>query len=196
MSPSQKTGVEIPSTDTPIRRWSRMLPGLSAARIPAGSPTATAIRVRPARTDDAPSLVDYNCRLAEESEGKALDRARVEPGVHALLADPHKGRYFVAEIDDVLAGQAMYTTEWSDWRDGEFWWIQSVYVAPEHRGKGVFTRLYRHVEAEARRREDISGLRLYVEAHNERARAIYAHLGMRRAPYEMLEVDFVLGEKR
>ena len=94
--------------------------------------------IRPAQPDDWPVVVDFNSRLAEESEGKVLDRAHLVPGVQALLADPAKGRYFVAEKDGQIIGQLMHTREWSDWRNGDIWWLQSVYVHPDYRRQGVF----------------------------------------------------------
>src|SRR5438128_1174688 len=100
--------------------------------------------IRPATLDDADVIVEFNRRLAEESEGKALDLSLLRPGVEAGLADPNKGVYFVAEDDGVLVGQIMITAEWSDWRNGWFWWIQSVYVCPDHRRRGVFRSLFKH----------------------------------------------------
>jgi GNAT superfamily N-acetyltransferase len=100
------------------------------------------IDIRPAVPDDWPTIVDFNCRLAEESEGKALDCAHVEPGVKAVLADPRKGRYFIAKSDGRPVGQLMHTREWSDWRNGDIWWLQSVYVHRDFRRQGVFRGLF------------------------------------------------------
>jgi GNAT superfamily N-acetyltransferase len=100
--------------------------------------------------------------------------------------------YFVAEVDGTVVGQLMVTYEWSDWRNGNFWWIQSVYVEREYRGKGVFKSLYDHVLSLARRQKDSCGLRLYVEKHNRRARKIYEDLGMKETDYLLYEIDFVL----
>ncbi len=101
-----------------------------------------------------------------------------------------RGFYLVADVDGAVVGQCMVTYEWSDWRNGEFWWIQSVYVRPDCRRQGIFARLYRTVEAMAEARPDVTGLRLYVETANETAQAAYARLGMRRAPYVLLERDY------
>lgn len=149
--------------------------------------------IRPARPADAPVVARYNRALALETEGRDLDPARIGPGVAAVIADASKGRYLVAEQDGRVIGQLMLTFEWSDWRNGMFWWIQSVFVAPEHRGAGVFSALYRQVEAEARAAGDVCGIRLYMENHNERARAAYLRLGLKPAGYEVLEVDFTRG---
>jgi GNAT superfamily N-acetyltransferase len=143
--------------------------------------------VRPAVPADAPLVVEFNRLLAEESEGKALDPALLAPGVAAALADPHKGRYFVAEGEGTVAGQTMITYEWSDWRNGWFWWIQSVYVRPEHRRRGVFRTLFDHIEGLARRDPEVIGLRLFVENNNRAAQATYARMGMKPAGYFVLE---------
>lgn len=145
------------------------------------------IRVRPARPDDEATIVDWNCRLARETEGKELDQARIVPGVRAVLADARKGRYFIAEVDGARAGQLMHTYEWSDWRNGMIWWLQSVYVPREHRKGGVFRALYDHLVAAARQDPEVVALRLYAETHNEAALATYRRLGMQDAGYLVLE---------
>lgn len=153
--------------------------------------TATeSFRIRDARPDDRATLAAYNTAMARETEGRALDPGLIERGVAALLADPAKGRYWVAESGDRVVGQIMITREWSDWRNGSLWWIQSVYVHPEFRRRGVFSALYRHVESLAREAADVAGLRLYVERDNERARQTYLALGMEEPGYRVMEVDF------
>jgi len=143
--------------------------------------------VRQAGPADAPAIIEFNRLLAEESEGKTLDAAVLEPGVAAVLADPRKGLYFLAEEDRRPVGQMGLTFEWSDWRNGWFWWIQSVYVRREARRKGVFRALYRHIEEMARRDREVIGLRLYVEDANEAAQKTYHKLGMTRTGYVLLE---------
>jgi len=130
--------------------------------------------------------------LALETENRRLALARVVEGVRALLKDPAKGVYFLAEVDCQVVGQLLITYEWSDWRNGNFWWLQSVYVVKALRGRGVFRALFEHVHALAKARKDVCGLRLYMDAHNDRARKVYAKLGMNRTDYEVFELDFVL----
>jgi len=148
------------------------------------------INVRPARSTDTPRIAEFNCRLASESEDKYLDRDSVAAGVAALFESPERGQYFVAEIDSVVVGQLLITYEWSDWRNGMFWWIQSVYVIAKHRRSGLFSSLYQTVLELAKQDPVVCGLRLYVEQENNRARDIYLSRGMSMAGYEVMEVDF------
>ncbi len=148
------------------------------------------IRIRPSVPADAPFIISANRRMALETEGLELDPELLEPGVRKALADPSLGRYFIAESGGKAVGQLMLTFEWSDWRNGQFWWIQSVFVEPEHRQQGVFGALYRHAEETARASGTVCGLRLYVEKDNHRARRIYERLGMHMTGYDMLEVTF------
>jgi len=135
-------------------------------------------------------IAAFNLAMARETEDKALDPERLAAGVRAVFEDPARGDYAVAELGGRVVGCLLLTREWSDWRDGTFWWIQSVYVAPEARGRGVFRALWEHVAAQARATPGVCGLRLYVERANERARSVYEAVGMRRSHYEMFEVDF------
>jgi GNAT superfamily N-acetyltransferase len=150
------------------------------------------ITIRRATLKDASIIADFNYAMAKETEGLVLERKRLLRGVRALLNDKSKGFYIVAVIDGSVAGQLMITYEWSDWRCATFWWIQSVYVAPEFRGGGVFAQLFRHIEKEAKKNTSVCGLRLYVEHGNTRAQQTYEHLGMKRAEYQMYEIDFVI----
>jgi GNAT superfamily N-acetyltransferase len=150
------------------------------------------ISIRQATPTDAAIVARFNALMAIETESKTLDAALLQRGVEALLADPSKGIYFLAESEGVVVGQTMITYEWSDWRNGTFWWIQSVYVTQEGRGNGVFRSLYEHIHSLARSRTDVCGLRLYVEENNTRARQTYERLGMRQSHYRMYEMDFVL----
>jgi ribosomal protein S18 acetylase RimI-like enzyme len=143
--------------------------------------------VRSANPADLAIVAEFNRRLALESEGKTLDADVVLQGVRTVLAEPVRGRYFLALDGDTVVGQLMITTEWSDWRNGWFWYIQSVYVRAEARRQGVFRALYQHVEATARAEPTVIGLRLYVEKENHVARQTYANLGMSDAGYVVME---------
>jgi GNAT superfamily N-acetyltransferase len=145
------------------------------------------LSIRRAGPADAAVVTEFNRLLALESEGKALDAAVLAAGVAAGLADPNRSVYFLAEQDGAAVGQIMYTKEWSDWRNGWFWWIQSVYVRPEARRRGVFRALYEHVYQAARADGQVIGLRLYVERNNRAAQETYGHLGMQAAGYLVFE---------
>jgi GNAT superfamily N-acetyltransferase len=152
-------------------------------------PSGMEIAIRLAGLADKAIIADFNVRLAEESEGLRLEPACVQPGVDAVLRDPTKGVYYVAEVNGTVAGQTMITHEWSDWRNGNLWWVQSVYVKPEFRGQGVFRRLFEHVRALASQQKDVPALRLYVHADNTGAHRSYEKLGMSRTKYEVFELD-------
>lgn len=144
------------------------------------------ITIRNASIGDLEFVTRANIDLAHETEAIRLDPGTVRAGVRALLEDPTKGRYLVAEQDGIAIGQLATTFEWSDWRNAMFLWIQSVFVDTAHRRRGVFRALYRHVE-ELSRRPGYCGLRLYVHRHNDRAAAIYERLGMVAPGYSVLE---------
>jgi len=146
--------------------------------------------IRPAIAEDAPVVAEFNRRLARETEGRELDADTVEAGVRALLADPSKGRYYVAVEAGEVIGQIMHTHGWSDWGEGDIWWVPSVYVRAARRGQGVFTGLFRHLEALALRDRGVRALRLYVERNNAPAQAVYRKLGLHGGEYEVMEVDF------
>jgi GNAT superfamily N-acetyltransferase len=146
-----------------------------------------AVTIREATAADHAVVVEFNRLLAEESEGKVLDPAVLSAGVTALWADPHKGRYFLALEDGDVLGQLGLTFEWSDWRNGWMWWIQSVYVRPETRRRGVFRALYEHVQRAALRDPQVIGLRLYVERGNHVAQQTYARMRMQATGYIVLE---------
>lgn len=148
-----------------------------------------AMKIRKARLADASIIADFNSRLAWETEKLRLDPQIIQRGVCAALKDAAKGTYFVAEHEGAVAGQLFITYEWSDWRNGNFWWIQSVYVAAAHRQNGVFRALFDHVQKLARVRRDVRGLRLYVEQNNDRAQRTYAKLGMVKTHYAVFEMD-------
>ncbi len=147
------------------------------------------LKIREAVLAEAQLIAEFNLRLADESEGLRLDAARAQAGVAAVLKDPAKGTYYVAEVAGVVVGQLMITYEWSDWRNGNIWWIQSVFVKPEFRRAGVFRALYHHLQNLARSRQDVCSLRLYVHAENTRAIQSYERLGMSRTHYAIYELD-------
>lgn len=146
------------------------------------------VDVRLGNLADAPTIASFQEAMAAETEDKPLDPAVVLAGVEGLLARPEHGFYLVARRGDAVAGSLMVTPEWSDWRGGFFWWIQSVYVDPAHRRQGVYRALHDAVQARARDDGHVIGIRLYVERENEGARAVYRRLGMDETGYRLYEV--------
>jgi GNAT superfamily N-acetyltransferase len=150
------------------------------------------IVVRLATTAEAPVIAAANAAMARETEGLELDPDRLRAGVAAVLTDPAKGTYWVAEYGGRFAGQLLITYEWSDWRNGLFWWVQSVYVMSQARGHGVYRSLYQYVRNQARSTPGVCGLRLYVEEHNTPAQEVYLRQGMKKTAYLVFEDDFVI----
>ena len=148
------------------------------------------ITVRAARESDLDTIVAFNAAMARETEDKELDPEALRAGVTAMLQRADLGFYLVAEIDGGVCGQLMITTEWSDWRNGFFWWVQSVYVKPEFRRQGVYRALYQHVSAAALSQGDVRGIRLYVAKDNLPAQKVYQRLGMADSGYNLYEVEF------
>ena len=146
--------------------------------------------VRAARPDDCLFITEGNIHMAIETEGRAPDRALVMAGVAGALSDAAKGLFYVAEHNGYPVGQVLVQREWSDWRNGWFWWLASVHVLPTYRGLGVFRHLYEHIRTLAHADASVCGLRLYVEDHNTRAHAVYARLGMKDGQYRVYEEDF------
>jgi GNAT superfamily N-acetyltransferase len=145
------------------------------------------MNIRLAEKDDAPALVEFNQAMALETEGKRLDADILRSGVEAIFGDEKKGFYVVAENEDEIIGGLMVTFEWSDWRNGWFWWIQSVYIVPDFRGRGIYRLLYEFVKRRADASSDACGFRLYVERENTHARKVYEKLGMEESHYLMYE---------
>ena len=152
------------------------------------------IHIRDATPADQQTIAEFNSRMAEETEGKRLDPALVGPGVAAVLHEPAKGRFWLAEIEGEIAGQIMVAYEWSDWRNGMLWWIESVYVPSQFRRLGVFSALYQHVESLCKADTEACGLRLCVEKDNLRAQQTYESLGMSKPGYIVMESFFSTGE--
>ena len=145
------------------------------------------LTIRSARPADAGVVADFNRQLAWETEHKQLDPQVLASGVARLLGDPNRGFYLLAESGGEVVGQLMATFEWSDWRDGWFWWLQSVYVREDHRRGGVFRALFAELVNRARSAGNVIGLRLYVEKDNTRAHATYEHHGLKNAGYLVRE---------
>ncbi len=145
------------------------------------------VTIRGAEPNDADTVAEFNIAMAWETERKHLDPATVAQGVRAVLAEASHGFYVVAVVADEVVGSLLVTYEWSDWRCGQFWWIQSVYVKPERRRLGIFKELHRFVREQASQRPDVCGLRLYVEQANHIAQKTYAQLGMEETPYHVYE---------
>ncbi|HEY5892603.1 MAG TPA: GNAT family N-acetyltransferase [Chthoniobacterales bacterium] len=146
---------------------------------------------------DIPAIANYNIALAAETEDVMLAPAVVEAGVRSLLENPSFGFYTVAEtLNGQVAGIAMVTYEWSDWRNKVFWWLQSVYIDAAHRRKRVFSLLYRHLAESAATAGNVCGIRLYVEKENHRAQQTYRSLGLEESDYLMFErmLDDTAGE--
>ena len=144
------------------------------------------LHIRRATLADVEMIVKYNAALAWESEAKVLDETVLRAGVIAALTDPVKGFYVMAEREGEIVGMTAITYEWSDWRNGWYWWIQSVYVREDARRQGAFTAIYRHLEAEALANPTVIGIRLYVEKENTRAQATYRALGLAVENYSMM----------
>jgi GNAT superfamily N-acetyltransferase len=154
------------------------------------------LEVRFASHIDLDVLVNFSAAMAMETEGRRLDYDRLRRGILAVLESTAHGFYLVGERHDpesrTVVGQLLVTYEWSDWRCANFWWIQSVYVDPAWRRRGVYRQLYGSVLDAAKGRADVCGLRLYVEQDNHLAQSVYRHLELRPTTYHIWEVDFVL----
>ena len=150
------------------------------------------IAVRNATADDIDSLVAFQQAMAHETEGKTLNAELLRQGINTVFNSPDKGFYLIAEAEGRVVGGLLMTYEWSDWRNATFWWIQSVYVDAQRRRKGVYRAMHDYVYDIASSRDDICGIRLYVERSNHVAQQTYASLGMSKSHYDLYEIDFVL----
>ncbi|MCU0362513.1 MAG: GNAT family N-acetyltransferase [Bacteroidales bacterium] len=144
------------------------------------------MRIRKAAADDSNDIIDFQKKMAWETEEYLLDDTKVTPGVMAVFENPGHGQYWVAEDEGKVVASLLITYEWSDWRNANVWWFQSVYVLPEYRRSGIFRSMYLKIKEEGER-QGIAGLRLYVETNNERARKTYEALGMQSEHYTMYE---------
>lgn len=143
------------------------------------------MNIRLAKREDAHLFVEFNQAMAFETEDKRLDPKTVESAVNAIFDDENKGFYIVAEESDMILGGLLITYEWSDWRNAWWWWIQSVFIRPEARGKRVYSQLNDFVRAEAKEAGNVYGIRLYVETDNAHARRVYEKVGMEQSNYVM-----------
>lgn len=145
------------------------------------------MNIRLAIEKDAPELVEFNQAMALETEGKHLDSEILKSGVESVFNDEKKGFYVVTEADGKIVGGLMVTFEWSDWRNSWFWWIQSVYILPEYRGRSIYRLMYEFVKDKAKQKKNVCGFRLYVEKENVNAQKVYEKLGMGSSHYLMYE---------
>jgi len=143
--------------------------------------------VREAHSGDLETIVDFQLKMAKETEDITLDREILTRGVETVLSNQSIARYFIAEIEGISAGMLMITYEWSDWRDGWVWWIQSVYTHKDYRKQGVYRELYGHIKKIAESDSKIRGIRLYVDNRNSRAQEVYRQLGMNGDHYTTFE---------
>lgn len=142
---------------------------------------------RAAALADVEAIVGFQLAMAEETEQLQLDRQVCTEGVRAVYGDPSLGRYYVAERHGVVVASALITYEWSDWRNGVVWWIQSVYVVPQARRQRIYAGLYSHLQALAQADEQVRGIRLYVDRRNDAAKRVYTNLGMNGEHYQVFE---------
>lgn len=145
------------------------------------------VSIRPSKPEDIKLLADFQLRLAAETESIELNREVASAGIKALFDDPGKGTYYVAVIASKIIGCYLITYEWSDWRNGMVWWLQSVYVLESHRQQGVFKHMYDHIIKTISQDPTIIGLRLYVDKSNSRAQKVYQSLGMNGDHYTVFE---------
>jgi ribosomal protein S18 acetylase RimI-like enzyme len=151
------------------------------------------IAIRPARVEDVETLTRFSAAMAWETEQRTLDTDRLRQGTLAVFERADRGTFYVAEhARGEVVGQCLITYEWSDWRNGQFWWIQSVYVHPQWRRRGVYRRLHEAVKHRAQSTPGVCGIRLYVEENNRLAQSVYGAMELHRATYQIWEVDFVL----
>jgi L-amino acid N-acyltransferase YncA len=143
--------------------------------------------IREATTKDIPHLLDFQLKMALETENITLEISSLTQGVNKLFKDPTKGRYYVAEENNEVMGCLMTTYEWSDWRNGTVIWIQSVYIATSHRGKGVYKTMYEHIQKMVSDDPDLRGIRLYVDKTNRAAQQVYTNLKMNGDHYQVFE---------
>jgi ribosomal protein S18 acetylase RimI-like enzyme len=145
------------------------------------------VQIRNAHEDDVDTIVSFQMAMAKETENITLNEKNVWQGVVNVIHDVQKGKYYLAQDNDVVVGSLLITKEWSDWRNRWVLWIQSVYVLPQYRGKGVFKQMYNHIKKLAEENEEVAGIRLYVDKSNKNAIKVYEKLGMNGEHYKVFE---------
>jgi GNAT superfamily N-acetyltransferase len=145
------------------------------------------VQIRLALEEDVNVITDFQIKMALETEGVHLKKETVISGVNSVFLDPTKGKYFVAAEDKKVIASTLLTNEWSDWRNQWFLWIQSVYVIPEKRGKGIFRMMYEHIKEMVKNDNEIAGLKLYVDTENTNAIKTYKAIGMDGEHYKLFE---------
>jgi len=145
------------------------------------------MRIRKAKTDDAPVIVEFQIAMARETEDLELDKTILTAGVEAVFNDPNKGQYYVAETETKVVASLLTTFEWSDWRNGTVLWIQSVFVSPEYRRTGIYSKMYEHIRSIVETSNDLKGIRLYAEKTNHTAHLTYEKAGMNADHYQLYE---------
>lgn len=145
------------------------------------------VEIRKAEISDILIIKGFQLLLALESEGISLDQDILQKGIQAVFDDGEKGQYYLAVKEGKAIATLLITREWSDWRNGTVWWIQSVYVEKQHRKSGVFKKMYEYLKNAVIEDSSVRGLRLYVDNHNENAQAVYRQLGMDGNHYRFFE---------
>ncbi len=148
------------------------------------------MKIRLGTKEDIPFIVEFNKAMAIETEEKDLNSLTLTKGVTGLFNNSNNGFYLIAEKNNMPCGQLMITKEWSDWRNGTFWWIQSVYIHPDHRKEGIYKMLHNEVRRLANLEENICGIRLYVDQENKNAKKVYNAMGMVETDYQLFEEDW------
>jgi len=145
------------------------------------------LKIRLAKIDDSHTIAGFQLKMAIETENLKLDNETVQKGVKAVFEKPELGQYFIADTDGKIIASMLTTFEWSDWRNAQVWWLQSVYVLPEFRQQGIFKKMYEFVKILADMNENVGGIRLYVDKTNVRAQEVYKAVGMNGEHYQVFE---------
>jgi GNAT superfamily N-acetyltransferase len=145
------------------------------------------IEIRKGKLSDVKNIVELQLQMAYETEGLQLDRQTVTKGVQGVFRQPQRGHYWVAEEEGKILAVFLSIPEWSDWRNATVLWIHSLYVIPEAREKGVFSKMFRNLKQLVEQSQELAGLRLYVDKKNKPAQAVYEKLGMNKHHYELYE---------